>query len=148
LKFFKNSKYRRIISKGDYMKTNIKELNNKSLSIQRKINSCYFQIDLELPQLDDLNYEGLNDANEFLRFRNNGAVCKLKLTPLNDAAHNTGEHYDTFDEMRIYTPLLKDEREEGYYHIDLVKDGKANWQFRLRSLEITNLINHPEEIGA
>ena len=121
---------------------------NLNLSLQRKINSCYFQIDIDLNQLKDNKNEILSDANTLYRFRNTDDTCKLKLTPLNEEALNCNDSYDTFDEVRVYSSLIKDEREEGYYHLDLLKGGKTQWQFRLRSLEITNLLKHPEEIGA
>lgn len=126
----------------------ISELSNSNFAFQNLIDEKLFQIDLEIPNLIDLQYETMNDANTFHRFlhKENTVGTKINLIPLNDKAKESSETYDHFDEIRVYNSLLKDERDEGYYYIDLLKSGEENWSFRLRSKEIISLLKTPETL--
>jgi hypothetical protein len=146
MKFLLITSWCKIFAKEKVM-NELLEKDELNLSLQRKINTCYFQIDIDLKDLSSQSQETLFDANELYRFRNTNNACKLKLTALNQEAQDSQDSYDTFDEVRVYSSLIKDERDEGYYHLDLMKNGKIQWQFRLRSLEVTNLIKHPVELG-
>lgn len=127
----------------------LENISNENLSVQRKLGESLFLINLSIPNLLEYNMEKIVDANTFYRFSNpSREKLKINLLPLNSEATQTSEYYDTYEELYIYNSLLKDEREEGYYYIDLRKDGKTNWKFRLRSREIINLVNSPKEIEA
>ena len=126
----------------------ISEISNSNFAFQNLIDDQLFQIDLEMPNLVDLKYETSNDANTFHRFMHveNSMGTKINLIPQNDKAMESSETYDHFDEIRIYNSLLKDERDKGYYYIDLLKAGEKNWSFRLRSKEIISLLKTPETL--
>lgn len=124
------------------------EISNSNFAFQNLIEDKLFQIDLELPNLDEMKHETINDARTFHRFLHsqNTIGTKLNLIPMNDKATESSETYDHFDEIRVYNSLLKEERDEGYYYIDLLKAGEMNWSFRLRSQEIISLLKTPENL--
>ena len=126
----------------------VNELSKKTLTTQKLIDEKLFQIDINLPNFEDLKMETTVDAQTFYRFqlKENKQVAKINLLPLNDAAKESSDTYDYFDEINIYNSLIKDERDEGYYYIDLFQHKGEKWSFRMRSEEIINLLSTPKSL--